>query len=201
MDRLEHIFERQRSYLASLRSIYAKNQFYQHLEPYPWSLNSRIAQEEFRLLAWRFTEELVEATIEADPQKYITELADALHFLVELGICTGIGPTELYGNETATWDSIFADAAKAMYYGQRKGYGDLCALSITHLGEAMCCLKQRPWRTDYRPTDAATFRVRYRIAFLAFITDCVHRGVSADALYDAFFAKAAVNDQRIKDQP
>jgi len=201
MDKLVEIFDRQRKYLESLRTIYYLNGYELHAHAPPWDLQGRDEQEEFRLLAWRFTEELIEAAAEADPQKYITELADALHFLIEIALYAGITVKDVYdGGEGWSWEELFAEAQRAQFHGARKGYGDLCNLSIEHLGNAMCLLKQRPWRTDDRRTDPEAFRTRYRVAFLAFITDCVARGVGAQALYDAFFAKAKVNDQRTREQ-
>lgn len=200
MDPLELIFIRQREYLRTLRTIYFLNGYELHAHEPPWNLNGRDEQEEFRLLAWRYTEELIEASLEAHPQKYITEMADALHFLVEIALCAGITVKDIYQGEKYSWDQLFAEAQRAQFPGCRKAYGDLCNLAIEHMGAAMCLLKQRPWRTDDRRTDPDLFRIKYRIAFLAFVTECVARGISGQALFDAYFAKAKVNDQRTSEQ-
>lgn len=200
MDKLEEIFQRQQTYLASLKTIYFLNGYELHAKNPPWDLNGRNEQEEFRLLAWRYTEELVEACAEADPQKYITEMADALHFLVEIAIYAGITPADIYQVPEYNWERLWADSRRSLFEGCRFGYGDLCKVAIQKLGECICLLKQRPWRTDNRPTDAGKFRARYNLAFYAFIMECIARGISGQALYDSFFAKAKVNDQRTREQ-
>jgi hypothetical protein len=200
MDKLEEIFDRQRNYLRSLKDIYQSNGVMLHAIDPPWNLNGREEQEEFRLLAWRYTEELIEAAAEADPQKYVTEMADALHFLVEIAIYAGITPGDIYQGPEYDWQSLWDECQRALYPGCRRGYGDLCNIAIQCIGTAMCLLKQRSWRTDHRPTDQGLFRYAYNEAFYAFIMECVTRGITAQALYDAFFAKAKINDQRTSEQ-
>jgi hypothetical protein len=73
-------------------------------------------------------------------------------------------------------------------------------LFVERLARAMMLLKQRPWRTDDRPTDERRFKGAMASAFVSFIAACKRSGVNADNLHDAYFAKGKVNDQRTADQ-
>src|SRR5882762_11302998 len=119
MDKLAEIFERQAQYVRSLTPTYLANGFQAHAEPMPWPLDSRHAQEEFRLLAWRFIEEVGEAieTYENNPrykkgiQDYIEEVSDALHFFTELCIASGVTREVLLtGNAEMPWLPVEGDS-------------------------------------------------------------------------------------------
>lgn len=214
MDRLAQIFERQAEYLKSLRPIYRQNNFSLHAAPWPLDFQDRHCQEEFRLLAWRFTEEMVEAmeTFEnlAPRLAYHEEISDALHFLIELCIATGISYTDLITGMAGTThegtsfgpgpgedslDFVFSRVSLDPIYSAR-WYAPIRSISM-----AMMQLRQRPWRTDDRESNQPRFLLMMHATFYAFVNTCVRTGMNAEDLHRAYFAKAKINDERTASQP
>src|SRR4051812_33855681 len=100
MDHLAEIFDAQEKLLRSLAPIYEHNNFYEK-NLFPFSLDSRHSQEEFRLLAWRINEEVYEALQEWDARiedDYREEVADVMHFFAELAIICGFSSVEVATN-------------------------------------------------------------------------------------------------------
>jgi|SRR5580692_6199114 hypothetical protein len=211
VDRLAEIFKRQAEYVESIRAIQEKNAL--AVPPYPLGIDNRAHQEIFRLLAWRFTEEVTEAIASFETSsswiaKFREEIADALHFLIELALAAGISEAELIsgigGSSLGNRDylsEIFNDLAWA---GSTPGAGASVPTSwaavIVALGFAMQNLRQRPWRTDHRPTNRKIFVAQMSSVLRSFIVACMHSGITADILYNAYFAKAKIIDQRTAEQ-
>lgn len=215
--RLKEIFIRQAEYVASLRPIYTRNGFLNHASLMPWPLNHVGAQEEFRLLAWRFTEEVMEALhhyrLCLDEETFMTEschkhfreeVADSLHFFVELCLATGVSTDDLItyyegcplNEHTDGLTYIF----RSVGYRAEDKILQRWYFSVEKLGRAMMLLKQRPWRTDDRPTNEEAFKGAMAAAFICFISACKRSGINADSLYEAYFSKSKINDQRTADQ-
>lgn len=211
--RLEEIFQKQASYLRTLAPIYEHNEFFSHARPMPWSLNSRVYQEEFRLLAWRCTEEVFEAleylysnqeaVLDNRPEakaKFHEEIADAFHFFVELCLATGITSRDVIYYYEGMCIPLEQDALSHIFRFVGCRPEDTIPqrwyMFIGRLARAMMSLKQRPWRTDDRPTDEKRFNRDMAAAFVSFIAACRRSGVNADALYNAYFAKNKINDER-----
>ena len=209
MDRLKEIFDRQREYMLSLAPIYAKNGFEWHSE-FPYPLDSIWGQEGFRLLAWRFTEEIFEA---ADAlmhygrcsKEFHEEMADAFHFLVELCIATGLSQSDIY------WSALGLESLRggdisdglsylfAIYESRERPVlweSNPFYQTLRWLAFSMMKFRQRPWRTDNRPTNIPEQGKTLAIAFRSFILTCRSYDMTADDLYTAYFAKSKINDQR-----
>jgi hypothetical protein len=209
-DRLAEIFLKQQEYLSSLLPIYLANGDRAHVSPMPWPLDSRNFQEEFRLLAWRCTEEVVEAieihlehtdSLVEYIQKFNEEVCDAFHFLVELTIALGIGEMELVsGIEGMVKKKGESDYLYSTFQFVGNGSGETIpqrwGMFVYQLGLAMHELRQRPWRIDHRPTNRARLVARMNSAFITFICACRRSDISADDLYNAYFAKSRINKMR-----
>lgn len=217
--KLEEIFKRQAEFVASLRPIYLHNGFTRHASAMPWPINVRQSQEEFRLLAWRCTEEVYEAiqvlriqfgrtcdtdeTLSNSPE-FVEEIADALHFFVELCLAIGMGSRSVIyyyeglciPEENDALDHVFRYTGKRL----EDRVIDRWNLFVERLARAMMLLKQRPWRTDDRFTDETRLKGAMAASFIAFIAACKRSGINADTLHDAYFAKGKINDQRTADQ-
>lgn len=212
--KLEQIFRRQAEYVASLRSIYLRNGFCHHAESMPWPLNDRDSQEEFRLLAWRCTEEVYEAIqvhrmmlfsnslIDAD--NFREEVADALHFFVELCLATGVNSRDVifyYEGFCVPEDSDALDHIfRFVGNNSEDGVTERWNIFVERLAKTMMLLKQRPWRTDDRRTDERRFKGAMASAFISFVAACKRSGINAESLYSAYFVKGKINDQRTTDQ-
>lgn len=226
MDRLAEIFKRQQEYCRSLAAAYQSNGLFDYSAEMPWSLDSRVDQEHFRLLAWRITEEITEAVeyheMAIDHKKswasvargsaslFREEVADALHFLIELALATGVTEGELLsGVQRVEARPPTIDHLSYLFDCVAREYGteDLkltipqaWAFVIYTLGHTMHLLRQRPWRTDDRRTDRKAWVMGMYTLFYAFVRACLKSEISADDLYEAYFAKAKINDARQVEQ-
>ncbi len=124
-DFLLKIFERQLELMDKYHKIEKKNGCL--ITPdVPVDLHSHTGQHRLKDFAWRVTEELGEAMnclknkpwketpMATDVQHYKEEIADALHFFVELCILSGIGPRELY--------ELYMKKNVVNQFRQRSGY-------------------------------------------------------------------------------
>lgn len=202
MDKLDAIFERQAKYLKSLAPTYIHNGFLRHASVFPWDIDDRHYQEEFRLLAWRFTEELVEAHESyRQPGYFREEISDALHFFIELCIVSGVTKAELLTGITCSTFSPEGDSLEWSFENVKKEpfalhhSGDEWH-TIRALAMAMMKLRQRPWRTDFRPTERKEWVMGLYLTWQCFISLCILTNITAEVLHHAYFNKAQVNDQR-----
>lgn len=211
MDKLEEIFDRQAKYLISLRPTYLHNGFLKHASFFPWELDDRHYQEEFRLLAWRFVEEIIEATetYEVYSQDKVVgreafreEVSDALHFFIELCIVSGVTRSELLSgiavNRTFEQDFGQGDSLDWIFnhVSMDVTVPNTWVEVIRALALAMMELRQRPWRTDFRPTHRGKWVMGLHLTFVAFITACRWSSITAKELHAAYFKKAQTNDKR-----
>ena len=209
MDKLAEIYLRQAAYVRSLIPTYRHNGFQLHTKSFPWDLDDRKCQEEFRLLAWRFTEEVIEAEETwsnrqvGAKQHYHEEIADALHFLIELCLASGVMEDELVSGiatvpmkvEGDRLDYFFQQASRNMLLVTTGNPWYWC---LRALGLAMMQLRQRPWRKDFRETDRAKWVMGIHLTFQAFINACFKTDINAQDLHQAYFKKAKKNDDRIE---
>lgn len=208
-DRLAEMFQAKKEFLKTLAPIYRRNHFPDW--SIPFELNGRHDQEYFRLLAWRVNEELIEAVevyyecidTESYEGKFREEMVDSLHFLIELCLATGVSEGELVsgfeGHATEDYDYL-GRAFLHMGKCSEETIPQRVAFVGYKLGLAMHCLRQRPWRTDDRPTNRSLFVARMYGTWSTYIAACIRSHISAEALYEAFFAKSKINDQRIAEQ-
>ena len=213
MDKLTEIFQRQAAYVVSLRPTYLHNGFTQHSQDMPWDLNGRHSQEEFRLLAWRTTEEIVEAMQIWEgnhdafrTERFQEEVADALHFFIELCLATDVREdTLLMGIDGAVFMQDRDRLEEFFYIVSREALrihlheSDPWYEFIRALAHAIMHFRQRPWRTDFRETDRRAWVMGLHLAFRSFVEACIQSDVTAEALHSAYFKKAKVNIQRIED--
>lgn len=102
---LEHIVNGQKKLIEKYKDIEAKN-LGREVHHYPLNLDKCQDQQHLKDLAWRVTEEIGEAMnclknkpwknsqMLTDKEHYIEEVADALHFFVELCIASGLDTAE-----------------------------------------------------------------------------------------------------------
>jgi dimeric dUTPase (all-alpha-NTP-PPase superfamily) len=211
-DRLAEILQRQEEYLKSLAPIYLSHsrEISWHAVPFPWPIDGRVAQEGFRLLAWRCTEEVIEAielhynhadSVTEYTEKFNEEIADAFHFLIELTLALGIGEQELISgiegvHKFNSTNDYLSSTFKFVGNGGGETIPQRWGMFVFQLGLAMHELRQRPWRTDDRPTNRQRLVARMNAAFITFICACRRSDISADDLYRSYFAKNAINLQR-----
>lgn len=64
------------------------------------------------------------------------------------------------------------------------------------LGEAMNCLKNKPWKQTHMETDELHYKEELADAFHFFIELCILSGIGPEELYDLYFRKSEVNKFR-----
>lgn len=206
-DHLWEIFDAQEKLLRSLAPIYEHNEF--HIKnTFPLNIDARHAQEEFRLLAWRISEEVYEALEEFDKgnnDAYREEVADVLHFFAELAIICGVSSTEVATGGDANLllpnggDYLATSFDRVNMYPVRITAQQSWGLFLTALAHLMMEFKQRPWRTDFRPSDKGRIKHFLGVAWFSFCTACIATGIDARMLHFHYFLKQQTNQKRKND--
>jgi hypothetical protein len=173
-------------------------------------LNDRASQVMIRRYCWQIVEEMCEVMDEllrttTRLEHLSEECADVMHFFSELAIIVGYTPEKLLGwdwddVEITTTDVLAEAFTESMMIRLERGT-KLSPLNawrdaIHSVGMLSNLLKNRPWRTDHRPTNPDEFRERMEIAFRDYLFAVIHSGVTPEALEAAYFGKATINDAR-----
>lgn len=172
---LEAIFDKQKQLVEAFHGV-------EH-PLYP-NIDTLVGQNKLRLTIYFFLEELTEAR-HAEPSDLVEEFADALHFLVELALFSGLTPEEVeQGGDladfmaTGNWEDVYATAMLAGHE-----------------------LKFKPWKQNPKLTSSVKFRQFVRQTFAEFFAlVCQSYGIDSQVLYEAYHAKHRVNNQRIADK-
>lgn len=182
---IAQMFERQLQLMREYKII-------QQLPDPPLSLYTPHCQQIMRDYAWWVTEELAESH-EAfikypDPAQCAAmgaeELADATHFLIELLIFAGIGSGQCY---------------EKRHHWSHKSFSITGAYwNLTYkLGLAMNHLRNKPWKKTQHPTNEYKFRAALLECWVALVDCWSAVGCTPDNMYEFYFKKAEVLDQRI----
>lgn len=182
------IFERQRFIIDRTKEM-------EQLPSPPLALHTMHGQCVIRDFAWRVTEELAESheafvkfedTVLAKHQGLI-ELADAVHYLVELLIFAGIPAAACLNKTPKFWTHRGLSITGA--------YWDL----VYKMGLAMNSLQNRPWRKSRDRTDEARFRAAILEAWVSLIRCWAVLGCTQEDLFNYYFEKSAIVDQRLQE--
>lgn len=187
-DLLGYIFQEQRSLMEKYHEIEAANGLL--LTPdIPVNLHDKMGQARLKDFAWRTMEEIGEALeaategVEDFNEHAREEMADALHFLVELCILAGLDHKLL----------PFEDR----HLIPIEGCLHPLALFVMHLGQTCNCLKNKPWKQTQMLTDTEKFYDCLDSAFRSFLSLCGTMGiVSVTELFQLYFRKSRVNQFR-----
>lgn len=199
------IFARQRDLMEKYKTI-------EGLPDPPLSLHHAHGQKILKDFAWRVTEELAESweaykkseaasnsdlgfdeEIKSHLEHMFEELADALHFMVELLIFAGIGSTS----------ALEYDPAEPRESVTRHGQGEMldCYWQVVYeLGIAMNFLRNKPWKQSQVPTDEARFRAQLLKAFHTLKNLFADVGLTWEEAFAFYFRKSEVNKFRQRSQ-
>ena len=207
---LQDIFERQWELIHKYHPIEKSNGLLLS-EDLPLNLHDRMAQYRIKDMAWRVTEEMAEATgaLEDHPDlldHFHEELSDALHFLVELMICVNLGPTKFTADSKtgdrlvgAFTEACFDDESRLQYnftVGDKEQIWIQSWAVIHELGQAMNCLKNKPWKQSHMLTDVNKFNTFMVRTFHAFLRLCAVAGMNEHDIYSMYTRKNQVNQFR-----
>lgn len=183
-EKLKLIFARQLELIEKYHHIEARNGFHVG-EGHPLDLNNRHDQHRLKDFAWRTMEEISEA-FEAEELHQDTsdhsreEFIDALHFLVELVILSGLDVDQL----------LLTDE----YNSYRPEY--MFKVFFTHIGCAMNCLKNKPWKVTHMLTDETKFKHHLYCAWEAYMKFLASKGFTTTEIFQMYFKKSEVNKFR-----
>lgn len=204
--RLEAIFNKQKSLMEKYHPIESGNGFWLPEGGDVVDIHDRRGQARIKDFAWRFVEEITEATeaksIHPDiPEHYQEELSDALHFLVELIIISGMSEEILSKTKDIptpsrlTKDRLDRIADVSQYYSEKVRMIQIYRC-IEQLGKAMNCLKNKPWKQSHMLTDVNKFKGNLYLTFARFIEILVNSGMDSDDIYNMYVKKNEVNKFR-----
>lgn len=187
---LRMIFTRQGELIEKYREI-------EQLPAPPISLHHASGQRILKDFAWRTTEELTESyearikhsDEEVAREHALEEMADALHFLVELLIYAGITADMVLSSGMMTWPDIEKAKSTAWFWN-----------ATYQLGIAMNFLRNKAWKQAQVPTDEARFRVALQSAFHAHVELWASEGLTQEDMFNFYFRKSEVNKFRQRSQ-
>jgi NTP pyrophosphatase (non-canonical NTP hydrolase) len=202
-DQLDQIFTQQLELMVKYHDIEKANGLIV-TEDVPVNLHDARGQFRLKDFAWRITEELGESLeafrIHPDkPEHYQEELADALHFLTEFTILSGMSLEEYLspplGMNKDKFEYLFAGGlihSEVTYDSLLKHTGRVVeVLAIT------CnCLKNKPWKSTQMMTDEDYFYSNLRKIWDQYAWLCMSAGLSSDEVFDLYFRKSEVNKFR-----
>lgn len=188
-----------RAVFARQRELMDKYQQIENLPSAPVSLHTVNGQRVLKDFAWRSTEELAES-FEAYRAKQVAdnvhdqdlhelhqveEIADALHFLVELLIFAGVSVEQCL-------DRVPEFPAGDKLAEIQQSYWE----PVYRLGLAMNFLRNKPWKQSQVPTDEGRCRRALFEAFAAHVQLWADLGLTQDITFNFYFRKSEVNKFR-----
>jgi len=185
---LRSIFKRQKELMEQYKGI-------EGLPPWPFDIDDPINQVWIKDFLWRVTEELAEAAEAfqlADGGDPVEELADALHFVVELFILAGLELPHL------TLGEAICVAEGIMEEHQDGTLETAIYQTVISCGLAGNTLKNKKWKKTLRPTDKDKFGDKMWEMFNHLITAFTSLGCNADDIHQAYFSKSETNKNRIR---
>jgi hypothetical protein len=160
---------------------------------------------------WRTTEELAEAAealIEYESFTHgIEELADALHFITEACIISGIDSNDICANSLTSLGKDKLDVlwnilpTCVIAQGQCLSINDINELGfrvVMAMGLAANCLKNKPWKTTQMLTDKRKFLSYIVGAYIDLLELMKACGLGPQDVYEIYMKKSEVNKFRIR---
>lgn len=201
LDALKAIFQRQAHLKEKYHHIEEKNGIgYGIVAGIPFNPDNPRWQYFMKDMAWRSIEEVAEADdayrinlMESSEvlftQHVKEEIADSLHFLVELLLIVDIRPEHL----KEIWFNVFnGDIIERTSHTLSQAI----SFYVRELGMAMNCLKQKPWKQSHFLTDIPAFHSRLKRAFGAWCLMALTFGMSEREVFLLYFKKSEVNKFR-----
>jgi hypothetical protein len=199
---LEQIFFRQFELMVKYHDIESKSGIFKYQsEEIPVDIQTLAGQVRLKDFAWRVMEEVAEAIDGHSEEHQQEEIADALHFLVELYILAGYGP-EFFGR----LEDIYNEVDRRQQEFTSKQWGnDEDELNIARcvknfvwaLGNTMNRLKNKPWKQSQMLTDIPEFEKWLKMSMIQYVEVAQAFHIyTAEMLYDLYFRKSDVNKFR-----
>lgn len=184
---IEQIFERQKALMDKYHEIEIKNGLRLDTNV-PVDINSHKGQAVLKDFAWRVIEELAEAgeALEQDDKLHAQEeVSDALHFMTELCILSGIDHKDVANDITDFIGLGESDTFEVEVYSL-----------LLNLGTAMNCLKNKPWKQTQMLTDIVKYQNLIIASYHQFGFIWGSLDMDPNFVYELYFKKNKVNQFR-----
>ena len=215
-DMLDLMFNRQHELAIKYLPIEGANGLLQTPDS-PVNIDDRKGQARLKDYAWRVQEELYEATDALvqhpdNPEHFLEEMIDSIHFFIELNILCGIGPKEIkeyYEVPAGNTDTLsyLEGVSKGLVISENidMKYIPDALLIYTYIGQpignAMNRLKNKPWKQTHMVTDKQAFIDCLMPAWIGYFKVLSEKhGLEAKDIFTLYFKKSEVNKFRIKSQ-
>lgn len=203
-DMLDKLYEFQKKLMDKYHPIEKLNGLLLD-ENIPVEINSYRGQARLKDFMWRVIEELGEAMAATSEDHTKEEIADALHFFLELLILSNITQVDLrcivsvismesYPDIDDNLQHIFECTLNPTFMSNDK----CVTMIILPLTQAGNCLKQKPWKQTPQLTDINKYKELICKAFMSFITLCKTYGLTPEKLCKLYYSKHEVNQFRIR---
>jgi len=187
----EYIFERQHELTKKYIIIEEQNNLRWTIE-IPVDLDTGRGQAQLKDMAWRIIEEVGESleaylNLSDDPIHAKEELADGLHFLVELLILSGLTYKDVEG------------IRPQIIIGDLEPNIDECVSNVVlKLGTAMNCLKLKPWKQTHVKIDKEKYHKKLIETFEVYVVLMLKVIRHKVDILNLYFSKSSVNEFRIE---
>lgn len=190
------IFDRQRELMVKYKEI-------EQLPEAPISLHTMHGQRIIKDFAFRAIEELTESyegwekhqERQVQELHALEELADAMHFFVELLVFAGITPEQCL-RITPTFDQPDYMTHFALLDESRYIRTNAYWRATYRIGLATNFLRNKPWKQSQVPTDENRFREACLDAFKALVQCWQALGYNESILFQFYMRKSEVNKFR-----
>jgi NTP pyrophosphatase (non-canonical NTP hydrolase) len=194
MDKLDRIVHHQTELMNRFWPIEAERKAI-FKQTWPVDLNTFDGQEMMRDRAFWLVQEVYEVleanSTEPFQPKVGEELADVLHFLVEMAICAGLDITRSHSVDKL--NELFSNnILKSL------SVRDYAMRLVQMIASSLHVLKIKPWTQNPKPSDVDLCRFRLGLAFISYAQFCQSLGFqSATEMYGFYMGKAEENHKRI----
>jgi len=194
--RLEQIYNHQRKLMFQFEKIELENGLLESGK-IPLDMDTAAGQARLRNFAGRVTEEIVEA-INEDAQEMQVELADVMHFFVELLILADIRPGDIQAqpidHERDRLDELMSYNESPLIRIEMV----VCLYEVIRkLWTATNYLKQKAWKQNKRESDLLCYERHIGYSFRYFLFAVSRFGITSQQFFDLYMGKAKVNQDRI----
>jgi len=209
-DRLKLIFERQKFLMEKYSPIEKKKGVGHGILPAVFSIDDARCQYVLKDYAWRVTEEIAEASESTDLVHSQEEVADAIHFYVEMMLLAGIGFDE-FSEEFSnlpqvvnfSFDEDYDLLSRVVVFGVEIDQTDrthrIPSYDVVEmLGVSMNCLKNKPWKSSEMATDVKKFNRKIVEGFVLLIGLAKAYDMDSNKIFEMYFKKSEVNKFRIR---
>lgn len=198
MDLLQSMFDRQYELTVAFHAI-EENNFALDDSSIPASLETIHGQKQVRATLAYLLDEIGEFMNASTKERRKEELVDVLHFTIELFILSGTNMTRIDPRgitKTGLLEKAFNVVILAQFMSDT---ANTTMQFVRGPIDLLHELKSKPWKKQLKPFDRDSFERQLCVMFHTLLAMAHHYDFTAESLHAAYFDKATINSQRVKD--